>query len=119
MSGGQFSQIEFTWSGRVRAESTGHSVKPGRAWICSGRNSGSVSREGRHKNRFQPPGGTGAETSRPACGSPRLRLGFAFILALEIERHGSADEILQGRLIDPVPFVDVDGALEALPSRRR
>jgi len=31
-------------------------------------------------------------------------------LALEIERHGSADEILQGRLIDLVAFVDVDGA---------
>jgi hypothetical protein len=27
MSGGQFSQIEFAWSGRVRAESTGDSVK--------------------------------------------------------------------------------------------
>ena len=37
---------------------------------------------------------------------PRLRLA----LALEIERHGSADEILQGRLIDLVAFVDVDGA---------
>jgi len=33
-----------------------------------------------------------------------------FPLALEIERHGSADEILQGPLIDRVAFVDVDGA---------
>ena len=40
-----------------------------------------------------------------AC-SPGLRLA----LAHEIERHGSADEILQGRLIDLVAFVDVDGA---------
>ena len=40
-----------------------------------------------------------------AC-SPGLRLA----LALEIERHCSADEILQGRLIDLVAFVDVDGA---------
>jgi hypothetical protein len=29
---------------------------------------------------------------------------------VEIERHGSADEIFQGRLIDLVAFVDVDGA---------
>ena len=35
-----------------------------------------------------------------------LRLG----LALEIERHCSADEILQGRLIDLLVFVDIDGA---------
>jgi hypothetical protein len=38
--------------------------------------------------------------------SPRLRLA----LAHEIERHCSADEILQGRLIDLLAFVDVDGA---------
>src|SRR5437879_2587505 len=31
-------------------------------------------------------------------------------LALEIERHCSADEVLQGRLIDLVALVDVDGA---------
>ena len=30
--------------------------------------------------------------------------------ALEVERHCSADEILQCRLIDLVAFVDVDGA---------
>src|SRR6202011_651448 len=41
-----------------------------------------------------------------AARSPGLRLA----LALEIERHRSADEILQGRLIDLVAFVDVDGA---------
>ena len=41
-----------------------------------------------------------------ATRSPGLRLA----LALEIERHCSADEILQGRLIDFVAFVDVDGA---------
>ena len=41
-----------------------------------------------------------------AARSPGLRL----VLALEIERHCSADEILQGRLIDLVAFVDVDGA---------
>ena len=49
-----------------------------------------------------------------AGGSPGLRLGLRFglrfALALEIERHCSADEILQGRLIDLVAFVDVDGA---------
>ena len=44
--------------------------------------------------------------------SPGLRLARA----LEIERHCSADEILQGRLIDLVAFVDVDGAPE-FPSR--
>lgn len=36
----------------------------------------------------------------------RLALGFG----LEIERHRSADEVLQSRLIDLVAFVDVDGA---------
>lgn len=41
-----------------------------------------------------------------AAHSPGLRLA----LALEIVRHCSADEILQGRLIDVVAFVDVDGA---------
>ena len=41
-----------------------------------------------------------------AARSPGLRLA----LALEIERHCSTDEILQGRLIDLVAFVDVDGA---------
>jgi hypothetical protein len=41
-----------------------------------------------------------------AARSPGLRLA----LALEIERHCSADEILQGRLIHLVAFMDVDGA---------
>jgi len=41
-----------------------------------------------------------------AARSPGLRLA----LALEIERHCSADEILEGRLIHLVAFVDVDGA---------
>ncbi len=45
-----------------------------------------------------------------AARSPGLRLKLWFALALEIERHCSADEILQGRLIDLVAFVDVDGA---------
>ena len=40
--------------------------------------------------------------------SPGLWLTLA--LELEIERHGSADKTLQGRLIDLVAFVDVDGA---------
>ena len=43
-----------------------------------------------------------------AARKPGLRLA----LALEIERHCSADEILQGRLIDLVAFVNVDGAPE-------
>src|SRR5215470_1151934 len=50
--------------------------------------------------------------SRPAATlvvrSPGLRPGLTF--ALEIERHCSADEILQGRLVDLVAFVDVNGA---------
>ena len=49
-----------------------------------------------------------------AARSPGLRLGFRLglrlIFAHEIERHCSADEILQGRCIDLVAFVDVDGA---------
>jgi hypothetical protein len=47
-----------------------------------------------------------------AARSPGLGLRFALrlALALEIERHCSADEILQGGLIDLVAFVDVDGA---------
>src|SRR2546428_8109738 len=48
-----------------------------------------------------------------AARSPGLRLA----LALEIERHCSADEILQGRLIDLVAFVDVDGAPDIPVSR--
>ena len=39
-----------------------------------------------------------------------MKLAGPLALALEIERHGSADEILQGCLIDVVAFVDVDGA---------
>jgi hypothetical protein len=31
-------------------------------------------------------------------------------LALQIERHGCADEIFQGSLIDLLAFVDIDGA---------
>src|SRR5437588_4207106 len=45
-----------------------------------------------------------------AARSPGLRLGLRLVLALEIERHCGADEILQRRLIDLVAFVDVDGA---------
>ena len=45
-----------------------------------------------------------------AARSPGLRLGLRLVLALEIERHCRADEILQGHLIDLVAFVDVDGA---------
>jgi hypothetical protein len=47
-----------------------------------------------------------------AGGSPGLglRRALRLALALEIERHCCADEILQGRLIDLVAFVDVDGA---------
>jgi len=41
-----------------------------------------------------------------AARSPGLRLA----LDHEIERHCSADEILQGRLINLAAFVDVDGA---------
>src|SRR5882762_9129782 len=40
--------------------------------------------------------------------SPGLRLTLA--LEMEIERHCSTDELLQGRFIDRVAFVDVDGA---------
>lgn len=36
--------------------------------------------------------------------------GLSLALAHEIERHCSADEILQGRLIDLVAFLDVNGA---------
>ena len=41
-----------------------------------------------------------------AVRSPGLRLA----LALDIERHCRADEILQGRLVHLFAFVDVDGA---------
>ena len=43
---------------------------------------------------------------RLAARSPGLR----FAPALEIERNCGADEILQGRVIDLVAFVDVDRA---------
>ncbi len=48
-----------------------------------------------------------------AARSPGLRLALLYDRmrwALEIERHCSADEILQGRLIDLFAFLDVDGA---------
>jgi len=41
-----------------------------------------------------------------AAHSPGLRLA----LEMEIDRHCSADEIPQGRLIDLVALVDVDSA---------
>src|ERR1700748_516366 len=43
-----------------------------------------------------------------AAGAGRFRL----VLALEIERHGSEDEVLQRRLIDLVAVVNVDGAAD-------
>src|SRR4029077_16870364 len=45
-----------------------------------------------------------------AARSPGLRLGLRLAVALEIERHCSADEILQGRLIYLVACVDFAGA---------
>src|SRR5689334_17647307 len=53
------------------------------------------------------PGNPG-EPESSARGFCRLGL-FAF-LALEVERHGRADQIPQGRLIDLFTFADVDGA---------
>jgi len=43
-----------------------------------------------------------------AARSPGPRLALA--LEMEIERHCSSDQILQGRFIDLFAFVDVDGA---------
>jgi hypothetical protein len=55
--------------------------------------------------------GPAMKLASPLAGrSPRLRLGLRLVLALEIERHCGADEILQSRLIDLVAFMDVDGA---------
>jgi hypothetical protein len=48
--------------------------------------------------------------SRFAACLPRLRFGLRFVLALEIQRHCCADQILQGCFIDFFAFVDVDGA---------
>jgi hypothetical protein len=42
--------------------------------------------------------------------APLAARWFRLALALQIERHCSADEILQGRHIDLVAFVDVNGA---------
>src|SRR5207302_6443233 len=42
------------------------------------------------------------------CG---FSLGLGFVLGLEIQRDRSANQILQGGLIDLVAFVDIDGAL--------
>ena len=41
---------------------------------------------------------------------PARATGLRLALVLEIERHGSADQILQSPLIDLVTFVNVDGA---------
>ena len=43
-------------------------------------------------------------------GDPLAARSSGLALAFEIERHGSADEILQSRLIERAAFVDVDGA---------
>ena len=43
-----------------------------------------------------------------AARSPGFRLSLT--LEMEIERHCSADKFLQRRFIDPLAFVDVDGA---------
>jgi hypothetical protein len=60
------------------------------------------------------PASMGGDMAGPAmklAGALTARLpGLRLALALEIERHRSADEILQCRLIDLVAFVDVDGA---------
>ena len=45
-----------------------------------------------------------------ATRSPELRLGLSHSPEFEIERHGSSDEVLQGRLVDLLAFVNVDGA---------
>lgn len=52
--------------------------------------------------------GNGKLAGALAGRMPGLWLGLT--LALEIERHCGAYEILQGRLIDLIVFVDVDGA---------
>jgi hypothetical protein len=66
-----------------------------------------------HVPRLLPCGG---EDMRPR---PAMKLvsplaarspGFRLALAREIERHCSADEILQCRLIDLLAFADVNGA---------
>ena len=55
--------------------------------------------------------GAGVKLAGPlAARSPGLRLALWLALALEIERDCSAYEILEGRLIELVAFVDVDGA---------
>jgi len=86
------------------------SVKPGARVDRSGRNSGSVSREGQAQNRLNRAAGPAMKLAGPlAGGSPRLRLGLRLVLALETEGHRGADEILQSRLIDLVAFIAVDG----------
>ena len=41
---------------------------------------------------------------------PARATGLRLALVLEIERHRSADQVLQSPLIDLVAFVNVDGA---------
>jgi len=57
-------------------------------------------------NNLAAPGPAMKLVGRLAARSPGLR----FAPALEIERNCGADEILQGRVIDLVAFVDVDRA---------
>ena len=40
--------------------------------------------------------------------SSRFRFGLELAFVLKIERHRSADELLQSRFIDLIAFVDVD-----------
>src|ERR1700685_3077566 len=70
----------------------------------------------------KPQGATLKLAGTLTARGPELRLRWILALALEIERHGGADEILQSRLVDLVAFVDVDGApdiaLEARVEKR-
>jgi hypothetical protein len=43
-------------------------------------------------------------------GTRKSLVEVALLSGFRIERHCGADEILQGRLIDLVAFMDVDGA---------
>ena len=75
------------------------------------------------RERASAPFAVSNEIAQNGIGIERAALGFVEFLCclaarfralcastLEIERHCSADELLQGRLIDLLAFVDVNGA---------
>ena len=97
---------QFTSRPGSRMNYRGHTLFPGsltpsHAQMLAGQGMGML-------RRFPESQGIWKLVDPLAARSSWLRL----VLALKVQRHGSTDEILQGRLVDFLAFVDIDGAPE-------